>query len=75
MSKVRAWFNLFLNMPVKPVYSSHSKKHKIVFQDQLSLKAGQKYRRMLRGGGGGVRHSAIRSTFIKLPFLICFVYF
>ena len=37
------------------------KKTKIVFQDRLSLNAGQKYCRML---------SAILSTFIKLPFLI-----
>ena len=34
------------------------------FQDKLSLNAGQKYYRMLRG------HSAILSTFIKLPFVI-----
>ena len=42
-----------------------SKRPKICFQDQLSLNAGQKYCRMLRG-----EHSAIRSTFIKLPFVI-----
>ena len=41
------------------------KKTKIDFQDQLSLKAGQKYCRMLQG-----EHSAILSTFIKLPFVI-----
>ena len=35
------------------------------FQDQLSLNAGQKYCRMLQG-----EHSAILSTFIKLPFII-----
>ena len=35
---------------------------KIGFQDQLSLNAGQKYCRM--------EHSAILSTFIKLPFVI-----
>ena len=39
------------------------------FQDQLSLKlslnAGQEYCRMLQG-----EHSAILSTFIKLPFVI-----
>ena len=34
-------------------------------QDQLSLNAGQKYCRMLR-----MEHSAILSTFIKLPFVI-----
>ena len=35
------------------------------FQDQLSLHTGQKYCRMLQG-----EHSAILSTFIKLPFVI-----
>ena len=42
-----------------------SKRPKIGFQDQLSLNAGQKYCRMLQ-----VEHSAILSTFIKLPFVI-----
>ena len=42
-----------------------SKKLKIVFQDQLSLNAGQKYCRMLQG-----EHSAIHLTFIKLAFVI-----
>ena len=42
-----------------------SKKHKIGFQDQLSLIAGQKYCRMLQE-----EHSAILTTFIKLPFVI-----
>ena len=42
-----------------------SKRPKIVFLDQLSLNAGQKYRRMLP-----LEHSAILSTFIKLPFVI-----
>ena len=42
-----------------------SKRQKIGFQDQLSLNAGQKYCRMLQG-----EHSAILSTFIKLPFVI-----
>ena len=41
------------------------KKAKIVFQDQLSLNAGQKFCRMLP-----LEHSAILSTFIKLPFAI-----
>ena len=41
-----------------------SKTPKICFQDQLSLNAGLKYCRMLQG-----EHSAIRSTFIKLPFV------
>ena len=38
---------------------------KIGFQDQLSLNAGQKYCRITQG-----EHSAILSTFIKLPFVI-----
>ena len=44
---------------------SLSKRPKIVFQDQLSLNAGQKHCRMLQG-----EHSAILLTFIKLPFVI-----
>ena len=42
-----------------------TKRPKISFQDQFSLNAGQKYCRMLQG-----EHSAILSTFIKLPFVI-----
>ena len=42
-----------------------SKRPNIGFQDQLSLNAGKKYCRMLQG-----EHSAILSTFIKLPFAI-----
>ena len=42
-----------------------SKRPKIGFQDQLSLNAGKKYCRMLQG-----EHSAILSTFNKLPFVI-----
>ena len=42
-----------------------SKRPKIGFQDQLSLDVGQNYCRMLQG-----EHSAILSTFIKLPFVI-----
>ena len=42
-----------------------SKRLKIGFQDQLSLKAGQRYCRMLQG-----EHSAILLTFIKLPFVV-----
>ena len=38
---------------------------KIDVQDQLSLNAGQKYRRLLQG-----EHSAIILTFIKLLFVI-----
>ena len=41
-----------------------SKGTKIGFHDQLSLNAGQKCCRMLQG-----EHSAILSTFIKLPFV------
>ena len=41
------------------------KRLKIGFQDPLLLNAGQKYCRMLQG-----EHSAILSTFIKLPFVI-----
>ena len=49
-----------------------SKIPNIGFQDQLLLNVGQKYCRMLHG-----EHSAILSTFIKLPFVIkiFFVYF
>ena len=54
------------NSTVKPVLSGHSKRRpKIDFQDQLSFNAGQKYCRMLQG-----EHSAILSTFIKLPVVI-----
>ena len=42
-----------------------SKRQKMSFQDQLSINAGRKYCRMLQG-----EHSAILSTFIKLPFII-----
>ena len=42
-----------------------SKRPQIVFQDKLSLNAGQPYCRMLQG-----EHSAILSTFIKLPIVI-----
>ena len=41
------------------------KKTKNGFQDQLSLNVGQKYCRMLQ-----MEHSAILSTFIKLPVVI-----
>ena len=54
------------HITVKPVLSGHSKKMtKIGFQDRLLLNAGQKYCRMLQE-----EHSAILSTFIKLPFAI-----
>ena len=47
------------------VKRSHSKRQKIGFQYQLLFNAGQKYCRMLQE-----EHSAILSTFIKLPFVI-----
>ena len=47
------------------VKRSLSKRQKIGFQYQLSLNAGQKYCSMLQG-----EHSAILSTFIKLPVVI-----
>ena len=51
---------------IKPVLRGHSKRRpKIGFQDPLSLNAGQKYCRILP-----LEHSAIISTFIKLPFVI-----
>ena len=59
------------NSRAKNVYSKTfvkrplSKRPQIGFQDQLSLNAGHKYCRMLLG-----EHSAIFSTFIKLPFVI-----
>ena len=46
---------------VKPL----SKWPKFVFQDYLSLNAGQKYCRMLHG-----EHSAILLTYIKLPLVV-----
>ena len=54
------------------LYSKTCRK-RLLKRDQLSLNAGQKYCRMLQG-----EHSAILSTFIKLPFVIkifCFVFF
>ena len=48
------------------------KKATFGFQYLLSLNAGQKYCRMLRGEHSTIKgeHSAILSTFIKLPFVI-----
>ena len=46
-----------------PLKVATKKRPKIGFQDQLLLHAGQKYCRMLQR-----EHSAILSTFIKLPF-------
>ena len=50
---------------IKAVLSGHSKKDQNGLQYRLSLNAGQKYCRMLH-----LEHSAILSTFIKLPFSI-----
>ena len=50
---------------VKLVLSGLKKDQKIGFQYRLLLNAGQKYCRMLQR-----EHSAILSTFIKLPFTI-----
>ena len=59
---IQFWLSMYsktcLKQPLK-------KKTKIGFQDRLLLNAGQKYCRMLQG-----EHSAILSTFIKLPFVI-----
>ena len=43
----------------------HKESNQSINQDQLSLNSGQKYCRMLP-----LEHSAILSTFIKLPFVI-----
>ena len=46
-------------------------KRPIFFQDQISLNGGRKYCRMLQGEHSApLEHSAILSTFIKLPFVI-----
>ena len=50
---------------VKPVLMPLKNNTKTSFQYRLSLNGGQKYCRMLQG-----EHSAILSTFIKLPFPI-----
>ena len=50
------------------MYSKTCVYGKIGFQDQLLLNAGQKYCRMLQ-----TEHSAILSTFIKLPLFCHFV--
>ena len=56
------WVQKYSKTGLKPPLKRRSK---IGFQDQLSLNAGQKYCRMLQG-----EHSAMLSTFIKLPFAI-----
>ena len=58
----------YINTPVYGktcVKQPLSKRPQIGFQDQLSFNAGQKYCRMLP-----LEHSAILSTFIKLPLVI-----
>ena len=55
-------YNLYSKTCVKQPLS---KRPKMFFQDGLLLNAGQKYCRMLQR-----EHSAILSTFIKLPFVI-----
>ena len=71
MSLLRVFTALFGHWPFYQGYSKtcvkrpFSKTPKIGFQDKLSLNAGQKYCRMLQG-----EHSAILSTFIKLPIVI-----
>ena len=58
----RRWKIINLQYSKTCVKQPLSKIPKIGFQDQLSLNAGQNYCRM--------EHSAILSTFIKLPFVI-----
>ena len=59
------------SIPISYTYSKTclkqplSKRPKFGFQDQLLLNTNQKYCRMFQG-----EHSAILSTFIKLPFVI-----
>ena len=59
---------------VKPVLSCHSKRkqedQKLVFKTDYRLNAGQKYCRMLP-----LKHSAILSTCMKLPFDVFFCLF
>ena len=55
----------FLNLQYSKYSKTCVKWPKIGFQGQLLLNAGQKYCKMLQG-----EHSAILSTFIKLPLVI-----
>ena len=60
---IMIWSNVYT---VKPVLSGDSKgRPEIGFLDRLSLNVGQKFCSMLQG-----EHSAMLSTFIKLPFVI-----
>ena len=57
-----------INIKIKPVLSGHSKRRpKLVFKAELRLllNGGQTYCKMLQESD----HSAIFSTFIKLPFI------
>ena len=64
--------SIFVGISKTCVKRPFSKRPKIGLQDKLYLNAGQKYCRMLP-----LEHSAILSTFIKLPLGVdlCFVYF
>ena len=53
--------------------SSHTKGHIIDFQVQLSLNAGQKYHRMLKGGAFCNSFDLHKATICHLD--LCFVYF
>ena len=56
---------IVIKMFVLSIFEWPLRETKIGFQDQLLLNAGQKYCRMLH-----LEHSAILSTFIKLPMVI-----
>ena len=58
----RLWICKYSKIRVKQPLS---KRPQIGFQDQLSLNAARKHYRMLQG-----EHSAMHSTFIRLPFVI-----
>ena len=61
----QSWIIAFFTNSKTCVKRPLSKRSKIGFQDKSLLNAGQKYCRMLQR-----EHSAILSTFIKLPFVI-----
>ena len=63
--KLQRFKNHILYTYSKTCVKKHSKRPQIGFQDQLSLNAGQKECIMPQR-----EHSAILSTFIKLPFVI-----
>ena len=64
-SKMIMFENFFQEYSKTCVKLPLSKRPKDGFQDQILLNAGQKYCRMLQR-----EHSAIRSTFIELSFVI-----